>query len=338
MKSILRCAMLASLMAAFIHYPVNASTLGNDQQRAKEELAIRLLKTDQVQQQLKLVEKLYLESSIGATPSGKATARRAAEALAASAAIYAANEDSEHPVIMWESNAAHHWYGLDVPRSGYGLDNPDNVYRMAPLNGAARYEIRGKVHVPGPSQQVFVLYSSIPGVTNTFNAKGHMVELGAVYSDKMTIHTDGSFTITIDRDPANGRVNHIQSDLNNPHLHLVIRDTLADWTTQNPVELDIRCMDAAPDHLPIDEKALAVRAAGILSAIGPFWLNWTKSVVHARPVNEVPTPWARESGWGFTQYGNFIIADDEAWVITLDPMGAGYLNFQLADPWGIAVE
>ena len=58
MKSILRCAMRVSLLVActFFHDPVHASILGTDQQRAREELAIRLLKTDQVQQQLKRVE------------------------------------------------------------------------------------------------------------------------------------------------------------------------------------------------------------------------------------------------------------------------------------------
>jgi hypothetical protein len=83
---------------------------------------------------------------------------------------------------------------------------------------------------------------------------------------------------------------------------------------------------------------LAARARDILAAMGPYWLSWTKRILYSKPVNEVMTPWRRATNWGFTAYGNFTFAKDEAWVLTAQSLGAAYLGFQLADPWGVSLD
>ncbi len=45
--------------------------------------------------------------------------------------------------------------------------------------------------------------------------------------------------IALDKDPANGRPNHIQLPPQDK-LHLIVLDLFTDWVTQNPVSLEVR--------------------------------------------------------------------------------------------------
>ena len=313
------------------------ATLATETQRDKEILSLRLLASAPMQRELNRLEALYRADVSAGTPSGLSTIRRAVDSTAMAAAEYAANEDTDRPTVLWDTNAPHTWFGLNVPGSGYAIDNPDNVYRTVSLNGAARYEVYGKIKYPAPAQQTFMLYSSIPGVTPTMNKAGHMMELGFLDLNKMSVAPDGTFTIIIDSAPADGRPNHIKSQADNPNMLLLVRDTLANWATENVVALDVRRVAGPPLRPVPKEEILSERAAEILSKLGAFFLNWSNNFVYKNPVNQITTPWARATGWGYASFGSFALADDEAWVVTLDALGAAYFAFQLADPWGIAV-
>ena len=211
------------------------------------------------------------------------------------------------------------------------------MYRHATLDGAGRYRVRGVVHGSGPAQQTFVVYRTIPGATHTMNAEGHMEEIAGIKSESIVRDTDGGFTITVDADPpAIGRTT-FQVPADHDGLHMVVRDSLADWTTELPVELTVERLDAV-DPQPRDEEAMAEHTVAILAAYAPFWLNWYETYAHAKPLNEVVPPWKRVQGWGLTQQGCFAFDDDEAWVLTLHPLGAGFFDFQISDPWTRAVE
>jgi hypothetical protein len=313
-----------------------AGVLATPQQRAKEELTLRLKKTAVVQEQIKKVEALYGADPLAATPAGKATLKHGVDSLATAAVEYAANEDTDRPVAMWASTGPHEWFGYKMPGSGYGVDNPDNVYRMMMVNGAARYEIHGKVHKPGPAQETYVLYGSIPGVGETMNKEGRMIEYAGLQLDKMKVEPDGSFVITIDSDDANGRPNHMKTLADNPHMNLLVRDTLNDWATETPVEMEIRRVAGPPLKDPPTEEQMAKRAGYLISTMGNYWLPWIKRVLYAKPANAPPVPWRRATGWGYTAYGHFALGKDEVLVVTGYPMGAAYFAFQVADPWAVS--
>ena len=312
--------------------------LAQPQQIELEKAALRLLASDPVQSAIASVKELYANDPIGKTHSGRATLGRYAENLAYQAALYAADFDTVNPFILWSTNAGHSWHGINVPTSGYGLDSPDNIYRHATFDGAARYEIRGSIEGEGPAQQTFVIYTSIPGVTQTMNADGHMMEVAGIKSETLVREADGSFVVTMDADPANGRTNHMQVPADNNSLHLMIRDSLADWTKQRPVRLSIERIDAAPDQAGRSETEKAAHAAQILQSYAPYWANWVRSYLGGKPINEVVEPWMRQTGWGMTQQGRFCLGADEAWVITLNPLDAQYFNIQISDPWAKAVQ
>ncbi|MGH6782340.1 MAG: hypothetical protein ACREB5_09570, partial [Sphingomonadaceae bacterium] len=49
-------------------------------------------------------------------------------------------------------------------------------------------------------------------------------------------------------------------------------------------------------------------------------------------------PRVRPGGRGFSTGGHFKLGPDEAWVVTLRPLGAASMGFQLTDPWGVAYD
>jgi hypothetical protein len=128
----------------------------------------------------------------------------------------------------------------------------------------------------------------------------------------------------------------VERDL--PGLHLMIRDSLADWDSELPIELTIERVGGEPAAPPRSDAAMIDHAAHILRSYVPYWLNWFESYVHAKPLNEVVMPWKRITGWGMTQQGRFALGEGEAWVLTLDPLGARFFDLQISDPWTKAVE
>jgi hypothetical protein len=337
--AVLALAAAGFVARAWAHGTDHQPILAKPGQRDREAQALRIYQRPELQEQLRIAKAQFAASPLAQIPDGKATIDRASEALALSAAYYAANSDAGHPFIFWGTNAAHRWMGLDVPSSGYGLDAPDNIYRSATFDGDGHYVVRGTIHGTGPAQQSFVVYRGLPGVPGSMNSEGHMDELAGISTDTMVMDAKGNFTFTIDTDPANGRPNHLQVPRDLKGMMLVVRDSLADWSTELPYELTIERLDApATPASPRNEDALTAVAVSALAGNVPFWLNWFETYVHAKPLNDIPTPWKRVQGWGMTQQGRFTLQDGEAWLVTLDPLGARFFDFQISDPWTKAVE
>jgi hypothetical protein len=89
----------------------------------------------------------------------------------------------------------------------------------------------------------------------------------------------------------------------------------------------------------LTDQEVAARAAGLLNAATETILGWEKAGFAAnKTLNTISTPAARGGGWGFAANGNFRIADDEALVVTLNPLGAKYVGFDLTNPWLVSLE
>jgi len=314
---------------------VHASALETPVQIEREAVALRILRSAAMQQEVRKVEALYAADAQGSTPSGRATIHRAAHSIALAAVNYAVGEDSSRPAAFWCCNAPHRWAGLDVPRSGYGIDNPDNVYRFITFDGNARYEIRGTVNPSGAAEEHFDLRDRLPG-TGPMTQEGGKL-LAGLRGDQMTIAADGTFTITLDKDPANGRANHIQLPPQQG-LHMTVRDLFTDWATQSPVSLEVRRLGPPPVTPPRSVAELTARAVGILSQIAPFWVRYDNQFIFSRPVDTMSEPRVRTVGRGMSASSHFQLPDEEALVITLDPLRAKSLGIQLTDPWGVAYE
>lgn len=304
-------------------------------QLEREALVVEILKSPAMARATDALEQTYLADARGATPSGRATARRAAESTAAAAANAAVNEDPSQPVVFWGAAAPHAWYGLTLPRSGYGIENPDNVYRSFRVDGASRYRVRGRIREPGPVELHFVVMDMRPAQGKIQVEGGTFV--ASLRSDAMEIADDGSFTIEIDSAPADGRRNHLQVPAAG-RFPVHVRDLLSDWSRQNPASLEISRISGPAAPPPVDLETLAARAAEHLSQMGPFWLAYNNQHLYSEPANTFKPPRLRPGGRGISASGHFTLAADEALIVTLESLGARSISIQLADPWGVAYE
>jgi hypothetical protein len=323
---------LSSILAAPAMAESVEGGLGTVDQVRIEALALRVLATPEVQEARREVEDLFRHNPVAATPSGGATLEEAVRETAYAAVIDTVADDPSRPAIVWTLNAPHDWFNIFVPGSRYGIDNPDNVYRLVLLDGSTRYEIKGHRRGAGPTQFGFELLDSPPGL------HGIGKHLGFLADNEIKTNADGSFTVTLGPDAAGGKPNHIQTG---PEAKaLLIRDTLGDWSKDRPNDLTIHRLGPVDGESP-GVHQLALAAAHNLPAFAAFWLNFRDHALSKNFGGQVNVPGRvtpREGGWGFAASGQFQLKPDEALVLTLDTLGAKYVGFQLADPWAISAE
>ncbi len=317
--------------------------LANPDQVAIDSEAAHLIQAPEVLAEKDRIKALYQADKQGQTKDGAGRIDSAVTTMAIASALNVVGGDPDRPRVMWDSAALHRWGEVVVPPSGYGFDNPDNVYRQIPIDGAARYEITGQVPASGGPQQSFTLYRSLPGGPASQPgpdgrpaAREGSPVLGTLMTRDLVIGPDGRFTITIDADPAVGRTNHLQS-AGNPDALLIVRDTLADWATETPNRLSVRRTAGPPAKPALDEADKARRTIELMQSMAPFWIRYMNDYVFdVVAPNSIQKPQPRDGGWGFAAYGRFDLADDEALVVTINPIPARYTGFQVTDCWSMA--
>ena len=103
-----------------------------------------------------------------------------------SAAVWSSNQDKLRPKVSCITRLAHPVDGRRIPGSRWGIDNPDSVYRVIPISGEERYEIRGRVGEHRMTENYFTLWDAHMGTVDVLNGR------------TMQVDSDGSFTITVD--------------------------------------------------------------------------------------------------------------------------------------------
>ena len=236
--------------------------------------------------------------------------------------MQAVNSDANYPKVFghWEG-PPHEWFGIKVPdsRAGGG-DNPDNNYSIFPVDGRAHFELHGRRFSPGTAD--------IPFTVQNYT----LATLGSLDWQDVVVNADGSFVITLDPEPANGRPNHIQTRIG--ATQVLIRDSRADWR-QIPNAYRIRRLDH-PAVPPLTPDQMADRAAELMMSEVPmyFWLMRTFANL---PLNVISKPIEMGGIGGLvSQQGSWArlhLADDEAFVVTTGTGGAAFRNLVLQDSW-----
>jgi hypothetical protein len=329
-----RLAVLAAFVAALplVSAWAAPSPLATDEQRALDARAVALNQANGFPG-LRAEAKAAYQLAHGLPVSQEAQSRldNAINELAFSAIQKAVNNDPFYPKVYWVDAPPRSWPGVNVPGGRYSFDNPDNIYRTIPIDGASRYVIRGQRRGSGPTDVTFSLISN-PNSQQTV----------AILAGKdLVVNPDGSYAITVDNQPANGRVNHIQS--NASAKQLFVRNNLGNWSTEAPDALRVERVGPAPTRGPKGDFPVSSEA----------WLNLQESIVdygvgalgvktYSNPVNTLPAPGSSSTlGTLVTQassFGHFKLADDEALVATLTTGGAGYFVFPVTDPWSVTVD
>jgi hypothetical protein len=242
-------------------------------------------------------------------------------------ALRAANGDACYPKVLRIMAPQAHSFGRDVPGSRWGGDSPDFIYRVVPVEHGGRYEIHGR---PGCAE--------VPSVTYSLGGNVAAPQTLAVLDSlDMNFGPDGSFTVTLDSEPAGGRSNHLQ--IKPGADHLLIRDALGDWLNQAPYFLRVQRLDA-PTRAPLSEEALAQQAArSVMDAM--YYTYYCTQSGNGQPPNALRVPVSSGAFGGMaTQWGtkgNIVLEDDEAMVVVANAAGALFRNSMLCDQFSMSL-
>src|SRR3954451_20791382 len=227
-----------------------------------------------------------------------------------SAAVWSSNQDPLRPKSISITRLAHPVDGRPVPGSRWGIDNPDSVYRVIPISGEERYELRGRVGPGRLTENYFTLWDQQMGTIDVLDGR------------RMQLEADGSFVITVDADEAGDRPNHIRSG---PSAHeLYIRDVLLDWAHDDCNHLEVHRLGGAPATAPltVDEQAEAT------AAMMAHFADFTGKLSHGMyksPVNHFALAWSADHTGGLRHQvyvaGRFLLEPDEAFVVDLSDGG-----------------
>jgi hypothetical protein len=243
-------------------------------------------------------------------------------------ALRAVNSDSNYPKVLRHLySQSHQWFGLDVPGShGIGGDNPDTIYSIVPIDPYSRFEITG-INYSEKVDATFQIVSNL-SMSTTID----MLEWSNIEIDE-----DGSFTIFIGPVIPDGQPNYLQS--NRDALYLLIRDTMLDWGEQ-PNGYQVKRLDS-PVAPPMSFHEIVKRAAmWTVNEIAPAY--YWQAMMNRLEINRfTPAMVTGTVGGMFTarmSYGQLILEDDEAYVVTIANGGAKYRGVVLMNYWQHSVD
>lgn len=310
--------------------------LGTHHQRQIEALAHELLVTPEVQQARETLRQKMLADPVAATVDGRATLDNALDEIAYMICLGTANMDSRRPKVCWYFTAPRYWMGHFVPATRWGMDNPDNIYRHVIIDHESSYEIRVRNRGVPPVQYHYAIFDSYTGEDTTQTSDLLDQPMTALLDTAIVVGEDGSYTITVDSEPANGRSNHMQSA---PGAKVfMIRHTLTDWARQSTPAIEVERVGGPEPKAPRTLAEMAVQAASLFETAAGILFRFKNNYYASMTANVISEPWLRGGGFASSAHGRFELGEGEALVVTLDPLGARALGFCAGDPWMVSCE
>jgi hypothetical protein len=155
----------------------------------------------------------------------------------------------------------------------------------------------------------------------------------------MEVDSDGSFTVTVDSDPAGGRPNHVQST---PEAHeFYIRDVLLNWDRDDPNHLTVQRLGGPPSSpvRTLDEQADAT--ADMMAYFANFTGKLSHGVYKMAP-NDFNLAWSADRVGAMRNQvyvmGRFELKPGEAFVVDVNDGGAEYFTVPLSNIWGTTLD
>ena len=300
--------------------------IATPEQHAHEREALALLRHPIVMEARERVRSSWLEAA-NPSPAMRGCFDAAFEEVMFSAAVWSLNQDPLRPRIICITRLAHALGDLRIPGSRWGIDNPDSIYRVIPISGSERYVIRGRVAERRMTENYFTLWDEKMNTVDVLS--GHDLVLDA----------ERRFTISVDADEAGGRPNHVRSS---PQAHeFYIRDVMLDWERDEPNELSIERLGAAPTTPPRSQGEQAKLTAGFMQRFAEFTQKLSRGMLRA-PANQFSLAYSADKGGALRKQiyigGNFALDADQALVIDVNDGGAAYFVVPTGNVWGTTLE
>jgi hypothetical protein len=244
-----------------------------------------------------------------------------------SAAVWSSNQDPLRPKVTCITRLAHPLGDRKIPGSRWGIDNPDSVYRVIPISGDESYEIHGRVGEHRMTENYFTLWDAQMGTVDVLNGR------------TMQVDADGSFTITVDAQPAGGRPNHVQSTGQAHEFY--IRDVLLDWEHDDPNHLTVERLGGTPGSPARTRDEQAEATAAMMAHFADFTGKLSHGV-YKMPANQFDLGWSADRVGAMRNQvyvmGRFQLAPDETFVVDVGDGGAEYFTVPLSNIWGTTLD
>lgn len=239
------------------------------------------------------------------------------------AIIWSLNTDKERPAVVTISRIPHQLEGLEIPGSRWGLDNPDSVYRVIPIDGSERYVIRGRVPNPRLTENYFTLWTDKMATVDVLDGKS------------LHLDADGRFEIFVDSDEKGNRLDHVRSAPEAKEFY--IRDVIMDWANERVNELSIERLGAPPKSPERTMDQQVDDAIAMLRLNIDNTARWNRQALD-KPVNAFDFTIDRDTDGALRNQiyvmGHFQLADDEALVVDVGLGGADYFLAPITNQWG----
>jgi len=217
-----------------------------------------------------------------------------------------------------------------------GLDNPDNFYLSASVNGRYRYRIRG--------QRGTIHYLGFAAQSQNFAARGRIAGgAGHLEDSQLEIAPDGSFEIIASQQEQPGNWLRTTADTS----QILVRQTFLDRARERPVQLEITCLEAEGPPPPLDPARVPgqlMASALYASGAARWFADWVLDFRERAPVNSFHLPdeeqHRRVGGdpniriW----LGLWELGPDEALLVEATPPRCDYWNFQLGNVWAESLD
>jgi hypothetical protein len=218
-----------------------------------------------------------------------------------------------------------------------GLDNPDNYYVGASVKPNLTYRIKGK--------RGTIHYLSFAAQDQNF-AKRDQLAGGAGHLEdaQLQLEDDGSFEIIASQREHAGN----WLAMSETTSQILVRQTFLDRATEQPVELEITCLDAdkpapaplAPERVPGQLMGAAMYTIGA----SQWFADWVVAFHDKGAINTFHRP-EKENHRLLGGDPNIInllgywrLTDDEALIIETTPPDCDYWNLQLGNIWAESLD
>ncbi|MET0370353.1 MAG: hypothetical protein ABW039_03140 [Sphingobium sp.] len=325
---------LAGAQAGTAHSAsASGSILGTPGQIAAERRVIALLRDPKIKAAQATVRAELAATPVGRTPEGAALLDRAIRQWTTSFIIREIAGDPARPQILWfDDNTPHSWHGHSIDMAVAG-DNPDHIYRTSTIDGSGRYEIVGKVDpAHRPVQFSFEATRRGQPLRQTAGSADMGAQIHMLTDQDIKVEPDGSFRLTVGG-PGDGP-NHLRT-VPGP-VGIGFRDVLSDWS-QHANRLTIRRLDK-PAAKPRDDAALHAHILAGLPDYLRFWARFKDKWLGGLQPNAPVGPVARDGSWGYMAGARYVLAPDEAAIITTTRGAARYTGIQVTDAWMVAAD
>ena len=158
-----------------------------------------------------------------------------------------------------------HMFKMSDERSGYGGDNPDNIYTASPIQSGQVYEISG--HRGSVWQFNFNMFK--------FGTDSQYELLGQLSDKKLRFDSDGNFSILLGGEPRDANWLDIPEGAN----QIMLRQTFCDRSNEQEVQLKIRLLSQTATVAALDMSAAQRKLNGaqaFFTDTGAMMHGWSK--------------------------------------------------------------